>query len=182
MICPDCRQQLIVRKEIYHVHGADWFVLYEYDPFLERLLFQWKEQGDVALAPLFLDRRVFRKWSRDRILLGPPSSAEKRMARGFETISAIYEPFEIYFPFYKTSAVKQSKQSAAARRQIDQIIQKKTLYPLPKGPYLLVDDVCTTGSTLTACLDLIPADRVFVLAGHPLWLETHSQNLVVKRQ
>ena len=56
----------------------------------------------------------------------------------------------------------------------------KQLYPLPQQKVLLVDDVCTTGNTLYAAQKLLHADRMFVLAAHPLWIQANQENVVVK--
>ena len=53
-LCKRCRKQFRMCKKIYKINQVEWHVLYEYDDFLERLFFRYKEQCDRLLAPVFL--------------------------------------------------------------------------------------------------------------------------------
>ncbi|WP_295563109.1 phosphoribosyltransferase [uncultured Holdemanella sp.] len=104
------------------------------------------------------------------------------MERGFEAAVDIYSTLDIFVhsPFYKKEDIKQSSKSKAERAHIKEILALKELYPLPKKKTLLVDDVCTTGNTLSAAQSLIHPDCMFVLAAHPLWIKANKENIVVK--
>lgn len=58
------------------------------------------------------------------------------------------------------------------------IIQRKTLYPLPNRAICLVDDVCTTGVSMSRACCLLHPQKVFLIAAHSLWIEQHRQNMV----
>ncbi len=183
MICPDCSKNFKLHKQVYNIDGIPLYVLYEYDEFLERLFFQYKEQRDVVLKDVFLCehlylKKIFKKYCVCTLC----SSDAKRMERGFEAAVDIYSTLDIFVhsPFYKKEDIKQSSKSKAERAHIKEILALKELYPLPKKKILLVDDVCTTGNTLSAAQSLIHPDCMFVLAAHPLWIKANKENIVVK--
>ena len=53
LICPDCSKNFKLHKQVYNIDGIPLYVLYEYDEFLERLFFQYKEQRDVVLKDIY---------------------------------------------------------------------------------------------------------------------------------
>lgn len=180
-VCMDCSNQMTLHKQIYHIDGIEWHVLYEYNEYLERLFFRYKEQRDVVLKDVFLNgyHKGFSKYC----VCALCSSDEKRYFRGFEPILDILSSVHVnaYSPFYKREDVKQSSLSGKERERIGEVLALKNNYPLPKKKILLVDDVCTTGSTLKAAIQLIHPCCVFVLAAHPMWIEVNKENVVVKK-
>lgn len=183
LLCPECKNQMIEHKKMYHVYGTYVYVLYEYSTFIERLFFQYKEQRDIVLKDVFLHNHMYLKKHFDKYCVcALCSSDEKRMFRGFEPVIEMYRclDVDIYSPFYKKRNLKQSNQSKDERKQIKDVLALKTLYPLPSKKIMLVDDVCTTGNTLSAAIDLLHPDCAFVLAAHPLWIQTNQENMVVK--
>lgn len=61
LICPDCSKNFKLHKQVYNIDGIPLYVLYEYDEFLERLFFQYKEQRDVVLKDIFLCEHLYLK-------------------------------------------------------------------------------------------------------------------------
>ena len=84
LICPDCSKKFKLHKQVYNIDGIPLYVLYEYDEFLERLFFQYKEQRDVVLKDIFLCEHLYlKKTFKKYCVCTLCSSDAKRMERGF---------------------------------------------------------------------------------------------------
>ena len=104
LICPDCSKNFKLHKQVYNIDCIPLYVLYEYDEFLERLFFQYKEQRDVVLKDVFLCehlylKNIFKKYCVCTLC----SSDAKRMERGFEPAIDMYSSLDVFVhsPFYK---------------------------------------------------------------------------------
>ena len=184
LLCPDCQQQFVEHKQSYRIDGVLYHVLYEYNDFLQGLFFQYKEQRDVVLAPVFLDlakdlKKKFKKYH----VCGMCSSEEKRMIRGFEPLIEIFGSIgvRVSSPFFKVTNSKQSSRSRKEREHIEEEIFLKSLRFIDSRPICLVDDVMTTGATLHRGVELLHPDCVFVIAAHPLWIKQHQKKRVYSR-
>ncbi len=178
MLCAQCRSRLPYFQQHIHIQGLSIYAFFRYDPFMERLLFQFKEGRDVALAPLFFDtfeRELRKRMHQTWVLM--PSSHEKCMERGFFPLREMLKQMEVplYEPLYKQTTFKQSARSKQERWNVQQEVHLKQEYPLPKGDLLLIDDVCTTSATLQCAYQLLSAHsntiEALVLCIHPLLLE-----------
>lgn len=174
-VCLNCQTRMRLLQKRMVVDGIEWYVGYEYNEFLERILFRWKEGCDIALCQALAS--PIREWlvslCQGYTCCICPSGQAQRQHRGFEAMAEMMKALSIpiYSPLYKRTDYKQSSQSATHRQEIAAVLKKKKVYPILEEPVMWMDDVCTTGSTLSASLQLIPGSRIFVLAGHPLWLE-----------
>lgn len=148
--------------------------LYLYTPFFENLIFQFKESNDLPLAKLFLSpvQRVLRHRFRNHVVVAVPSSPKRTAQRGFVPIVELFKAIGIpvLHPFEKDE-VKQSQRSAQTRTRISRSIRLIDLESVRGKSVVLVDDVCTTGHSLKACVDLLKpvAQEVscWVVALHP---------------
>ena len=73
--------------------------------------------------------------------------------------------------------LKQSKKNRQERLEISKhIYLKESLSKM--GPIVLLDDVCTTGESLRACIHLLEpyssSIECFVLCIHPYWLKSEK--------
>ena len=180
-LCVNCQSQMKEWKKSYRVNGVLIHVLYVYDDFLQGVFFQYKEQRDVVLKDVFLEsQKNLHKKLKKYTVCGMCSSDEKRMIRGFEPLKEIFSVIDIfvYSPFYKVSNVKQSSRNKKERSHIeDEIFLKDIVFPY-KRPICLVDDVLTTGATISRGIVLLRPDCVFVLSAHALWLKEHEKDQI----
>ncbi len=181
LLCGYCRQQLIPLKRRVAVLDMQVYGLYEYDAFFEKLIFQVKESKDVTLAPVFLHPHVsaLRKLCQDKTVILVPSSEKKHKTRGFDALVMFYKALGVPLlcPFEKDD-VKQSQRNAMMRSRIKNHIRLVHPEQIEGTDIVLLDDVCTTGYSLKACVDLIKplakSSRIVVLAIHPDNLKTRS--------
>ncbi len=189
MLCGKCRKQLKLINKSAKFEKLKITMLYEYNDFMESMIFQFKEGRDIALKEVFFHefiRNINDKFRHYTVIL-MPSSKEKMMERGFlplkEMLSECTIP--IIEPFYKINNHKQSLQSLEDRKLISQVMYRNEAINIPKTPLLLVDDVCTSGSTIfSAYHKLLPHTynvEALVLAVHPLFVEKCDEKRLLKK-
>lgn len=175
-ICLECEKKLKGQKRIYEKDGKRYIVFHEYDDYLERLLFRYKEQRDIALAPIFLSsyKKELIKMRKKYAFVVLCSSEEKRKFRAFEPLIEWFKAIgiEVYSPLYKSMDWKQSNLSFEKRKGIKNVLKKKEHYTLPNKPLLLFDDVVTSGASLETALELLDIKTVIVFSAHKSWLES----------
>lgn len=184
-LCGDCQKMLHRLHTTRMLAGMKLHILYEYDDFLENLLFQYKEGGDVALRSLFFyeDKRYLEKRYKGYTLLLMPSGKEKTKERGFHALAEMTRQLQlpILQPFYKSENRKQSTLSYEQRQHIGDIMHLDEHVVIKGKKLLLVDDVCTSGATLHSAYQLIKDKGVtteaLALCAHPLFLKQHPKTL-----
>lgn len=183
LLCGECLSKLQPLRKSYMLNDIKLHVLYEYNDFMEGMLFQYKEGLDVVLSNSFLyeDKRYIEKHYKGYTLLLMPSSKEKNQERGFHALKEMSAQLRLkkLEPFYKSENRKQSTMSYEQRQKISEIIRLDPTITLPKRKLLLFDDVCTSGSTLTSAAHLLKQQRLnveaLVLCAHPLFIEHHAK-------
>lgn len=174
ILCPECRSKLRPCKKKIRVEDMEVYALYWYNEGMSALMHRIKELYDESLVKVFHnDLRFTLTWKyRKSYKVCVPSSCLKTQERGFHAVLGMYKPWDVQDDFVKED-VKQSLKSASDRRMIAESIKLKHL-SAPMHPHiLLVDDVCTTGSSLKACYDLLKNEKnkvsIMVLALHTSW-------------
>ncbi|MCI9311876.1 MAG: ComF family protein [Erysipelotrichaceae bacterium] len=183
LICDTCRSSLNVLNQMRIWQGHRLHMLYEYNAFLETLLFQYKEGGDVVLRDLFLYefRHALRRRYHDATLVLMPSSQEKNEQRGFYALAQMFQSLSLPLCslFEKSTNHKQSTLSYAKRQDIHQVMRIRQDVEIPNTRIVLVDDVCTSGATLSAAYALLKSygkdGDALVLSVHPLFLAQFDQ-------
>lgn len=189
LLCGTCRKQLEPLGKQAKVDGLAISMLYRYNDFLENMIFQFKEGRDIALRKVFFHEVIqeINDKYRHYVVVLMPSSKEKMIERGFLPVREMLQECKlpILEPFYKKVNHKQSLQSMKNRALISQVIQRKKEISLPAKPLLLLDDVCTSGSTLLCAYHkLLPHTykiEALVLAAHPLFVESCDEKGLLKR-
>ena len=181
ILCGFCRKQFVSCRKTIRVLDYEVYAYYEYEAFFEKLIFQVKENKDQTLAPVFLYpyRKHLKKICENKTIILVPSSTKKTRQRGFDVLKSLYEGLgiELLSPFEKDD-VKQSQRGVHLRSRIKNHIRLVRPEMIQGKDVVLLDDVCTTGYSLKACIDLIkPLARsvnVVVLAAHTDNLKTRS--------
>lgn len=180
LLCGECKEKLEYINRTVKFHDLKLRILYVYNDFLEGMIFQYKEGRDIALQDVFfhdVKKEIIDKY-RHYIFVLMPSSEEKFIERGFYPMRQMLSKFNVKIiePFYKINNHKQSLQSFKNRQNIAQVIRLKEDFILPKGKLLLIDDVCTSGSTLLCAYDLLKEHKIkieaLVLCANPLFVES----------
>ena len=181
VLCGHCRKKLVKLNRYYDVNGLNVFAFYRYNKVLEKWMYQFKENKDETLGKCFiynLKTRIEREY-RGYVLVMVPSSIEKTLERGFHALSTLFSSINLERrDCLIKDNIKQSKLNRFERYEIKESIHcvDSTIRLCPK--ILLVDDVCTTGSSLRACYDLIKTDlnivKICVVGLNESWISMSS--------
>ncbi len=149
MLCIKCRNKLKPIRRKFNINELEVEYFYDYDSLFKTILLQYKECYDEALKDIFLyriDDYIKLKYH-DYKVVYVPSSEEKLNIRGFNHLKLIYEKLnleEIEDLYMKEQLIQEGKDGKQRKRMIDNYE-----YHGPKIKKLLIlDDVCTTGSSL----------------------------------
>lgn len=159
LICGRCRRNMIPLGKWRLIHGVKVFVLYEYNDFMESLLFQFKEGRDIALASLFFHRwnKTINDKFKDYCMVFMPSASQKIKERGFIPLACMLDKISLkkIDLFEKTVNYKQSHMSYEQRKGIHKVMKRIKGSTINEKKLLLVDDVITSGETLKRAYDLV---------------------------
>ncbi len=179
-LCSDCRSQMKLLKQEVLVNEVLIDSYYVYDDYMEKLLFQFKEGRDVALKVVFKDfvQYVLKKYKGYQLVI-LPSSDYKIRERGFIPLVEIFEGVEVINPFYKKSNYKQSRQGEGLRHLVKDVIALKEGFTFTNSKVLLIDDVCTSGESMKACVELLHKQQVEVKC---MVISMHHEHVKCKKR
>lgn len=154
-LCGTCRSHWKKHTGKENIDGIAMEALWDYSPEFSACLLQFKELHDEALKDVFLYPFLSHlRWKyRGCTLLLMPSSPEKQKERGFSHLKEMYACLHLPMlePFMKQSSQIQKTMGRQGRLHMEHAIMRDQQITLPKK-IVLVDDVCTTGSTLRGAL------------------------------
>ncbi|MGL5540284.1 MAG: ComF family protein [Erysipelotrichaceae bacterium] len=170
LLCGECEAQMAYHLTTFEWEGIKITSMYEYTPFLEALLFQFKEGRDIVLAPLFLEKaqRWLDRTYQECTMVFAPSQTARTKQRGFFPLEELFASSTLpkVHAFEKVGTQAQKTLSKGKRALVKQSIRRNET-PLPNH-VVLVDDVMSTGATLKACYELLVEQghqvEVFVIA------------------
>lgn len=175
-LCKDCRAKLEKNRKIIELEGCKVKALYIYNDQASQWMMQIKEAHDKSLAEVFLYPYInkLRRQFRNKTIIMVPSSQKKTEERTYHALKEIFACLRIdIVDAFEKDDVKQSKGGKSKRMNIAKHIRLKD-ETIDYGPIVLIDDICTTGESLKACINLLKAHcetiECFVCCIHPLWL------------
>lgn len=155
-LCLHCLNQFELYNKCHIYQGYSLTILYHYNDFFRKILFQYKGQGDYALKDAFFNVFTDFKYKyRKHLVVIVPSSKEDNQTRGFNPNEMLVKNFSnnIFTGLYKMNDYKQTKQTN--RTLVQKIIKIKNGKQLYNQDILIFNDVITSGNTITACIKIV---------------------------
>ena len=164
-LCIECRRQLQVKRKCFLLGEMKVESFYEYEGIFKSLLLQYKECCDEALKDVFLyslKDYIRIRYAGYRILF-VPSSIQKREMRGFDHLELIFEDVKLPRAAglrMKEDLIQEGKDARERSR-----MKENYIYEGDKlNKVLIVDDVITTGSSITGVYEAIKGSARHVRA------------------
>ena len=143
----------------FKVHSYDALTIYEYNPFIKKLIYQYKGCYDYELHQVFLNLYAKELKLRyfDHIIIPIPSYKEEDEERGFNHVLEIVKNIGLTVMdiLEKTEKHKQATSTVDERKIVYKYLAVKQCVDLGKKKVLLFDDIYTTGSTMKSAINLI---------------------------
>ena len=158
-ICQSCFLKLNRRPKNIFLPNGVVHSFFPYQDDIVSLIYQFKGCNDIALAPVFLayDNFFLKLKYHDYVLVAAPSTELSNEERGFLHVEEMFNFFHKPFcrMLKKSTDFKQADLHKDERKKAAKNIIRCLDPPLENKKVLLVDDIVTTGSTLSRCIDLI---------------------------
>lgn len=158
-ICQACQTEMEPKFIKFRVDNHKATFLYDYNPFIRKLIYQYKGCYDYELHQVFLDRYAKEIKLRyfDRVIIPIPSYQNEDEQRGFNHVIETFKSIGLNMLniLEKTEKHKQALSSFKQRKEVYKYLELKSYPDLSKKKVLIVDDVYTTGSTMKSAIHLI---------------------------
>ncbi len=164
---------LICPSPLKNKHFAFWgvqevFAIYRFEKstLIETLLYQLKYHKNRAIG-VFFGRKLalFITTSEQQFdgIIGVPLHPRRKRKRGYNQVDIIGQSAAacLAIPYYGKwlERIKHTPKLSTASKDRNLILKEAfrvhPKYTIPKGHYLLIDDILTTGATLKACLSVL---------------------------
>lgn len=168
LLCDSCISQIKKKLEIRECFGIKVLFLSEYDDFFKNMLMNYKEFGDVELAPCFLYcfLPILKILFWNYTFLPLPSSQSRVKKRGFSHLVEMLKASKMNYldVFSQKEELEQKNLSVSSRLGKKKIFLKEDKFMMPqKRNVVLFDDVMTSGSTFQqslSCLKGLPFQKI----------------------
>lgn len=156
-ICQNCLHRFEATSGNFSVSKKPLAILYHYNGFFKKVLFNYKGRDDYALKDAFLVSHLSRlkKQYASHLVVIAPSSELDNTRRGFCPNLAIVRTFscDIFTGITKKHFYKQTSQ--VRRELVKEALKIEWGERLRGRKVLIFDDVITSGSTIKAMINLI---------------------------
>lgn len=158
-VCSDCFDELNPKFIYFSIYGVKALAIYEYDEQMSTLIYQYKGCGDYELKDIFINQlleELIIKYKGYKIV-SIPSHIEHIKKRGFDHVKEMFSSLRLEFIdcLFKKEKYKQSDYKIEERSEAKNLIGIKNGEALKNKKILIVDDICTTGSTLRSAIKLV---------------------------
>ena len=158
-ICQACQTEMEPKFISFHVDNHKATSIYDYNPFIRKLIYQYKGCYDYELHKVFLDRyaREIKLRFFDYVVIPIPSYKNEDEERGFNHVVETFKSLGINMLniIEKTEKHKQAVSTVNQRKEVYKYLELNSHPDLSKKKVLIVDDVYTTGSTMKAAIRLV---------------------------
>ena len=158
-ICQACQTEMEPKFIKFNVDNHKATSLYDYNPFIRKLIYQYKGCYDYELHQVFLDRyaKEIKLRYLDRVIIPIPSYQNEDEQRGFNHVVETFKSIGLNMLniLEKTEKHKQALSSFKQRKEVYKYLELRSYPDLSKKKVLIVDDVYTTGSTMKSAIHLI---------------------------
>lgn len=163
IICENCFSKFEPKFINFKLDGCKGLSIYEYDQNIKELLFKFKGCFDIELKDVFLDRYInYLKVKYHGFVVVPiPSYHLDDLTRGFNHVEQIYNRLNLSVLklIKKTKQEKQANKNKKERLEVAKIFEIMDLEKIKNKKVLIVDDVMTTGSSMSAAINLVKGGK-----------------------
>ena len=158
-ICRTCQNEMRPKFIKFKAEGHNATYIYDYNPFIKKLIYQYKGCYDYELNKAFIS--MFAKEIKLRyssyVVIPVPSYKKEDEERGFNHVVEIYKNLGLTMLeiLEKTEKHKQATSTVNSRHNVYKYLALNSRPDLRKKKVLLVDDVYTTGSTIKSAINLV---------------------------
>ena len=158
-VCSQCQKEMEALFIRFKIDCYDALSIYYYNPFIKKLIYQYKGCYDYELCDVFLHEfyRSLKLLYFNRVIIPIPSYKNDDELRGFNHVMEIFNKMglSVLDILEKTEKHKQAISTVNARREIYKFLALKQPIDLSNKHVLIVDDVYTTGSTMKSAINII---------------------------
>lgn len=163
-VCKTCKKEKL--KPVFKtfiIENVKGLSIYDYDDNLKELIYQLKGCYDIELAPIFLERyhSILHLIYHNYFMVTVPSFKADDEKREFNHVVEIFRSLNLKTLdiLEKAEHHKQSDTNQNDRGNIKHYLRLKSHIDITGKNILIVDDICTTGSTLKSTINLIKSLR-----------------------
>lgn len=158
-VCSKCILEANPKFKYFDINGVKAISIYDYDEHMKTKMYLYKgcedyEMKDYFIFPYRLELKIlFSKYT----IIPIPSYEEDDKKRGYNHVIEAFKCLDLPFlkAIIKTENIKQKELNYEQRQDIHKCFIWNKKIEIEGKKILLVDDVCTTGASLKAAINLI---------------------------